>query len=112
MATGDNVRRIVVFPAASQTAGTVNSGGSAVPESYTEVIIFVNTTVLTGTLDVSYEISPDDGTTWYSRTSATQVTATGLTYTVIIEGIGSFFRIKSVVATGPITRSITCEFKR
>lgn len=109
---GDNVMRIVDFPLASQSAGTVNSGGSAVPESFTECHIFINTTVLTGTLDVRYQISPDDGTTWYTKQSATQVTSTGQSFFVIVDGIGSYYRIQSVVATGPITRSVTVEFKR
>lgn len=109
---GVNIRRIVEFPLASQSAGTVNSAGAAVPESFTECIIFVNTTVLTGTLDVRYQISPDDGATWYTKQSAAQIAATGQSMTVIVNGIGSYYRIQAVVATGPITRSITCEFKR
>ena len=112
MTTGVNVRRVTEFPLASQTAGTVNSGGSAVPESFTECNIFVNTTVLTGTLDVRYQISPDDGATWYTKQSVTQITATGLSLTTIVDGIGSYYRIQSVVATGPITRSVIVEFKR
>lgn len=109
---GVNIRRIPEFPLASQTAGTVNSGGSAVPESFSECHIFINTTVLTGTLDIRYQISGDDGATWHTKASATQVTATGLSFFFINEGIGSFYRIQSVVATGPITRGVTVEFKR
>jgi hypothetical protein len=108
---GVNVRLDLPFALASRGAGTVNSQGNAIPESFTNVLIMVEVTVPGTSLDVSYEVSPDNGTTWFRRDSVAQITAAGTFLHAITDTIGSFYRIK-LVGVGTVTSRVWAEFKR
>jgi hypothetical protein len=111
VASGKNVRLDTPFALASRGAGTYLSQGNGMPESFTNCIIMVEVTVPGTSVDVSYEVSPDQGTTWFTRDSRAQIIAAGTFLHAITDTIGSFYRIK-MVTVGTTTVRCWVEFKR
>jgi len=113
---GKKTRLVEFFASAARTA-TANSGATAAPEAYDECLVFVDTTAASGTmptLDMRYQLSDDDGTTWWTRASAAQITTTGQTLLTIPDTIGRFCRLRAEIGgTSPsFTFTARVEFKR
>lgn len=79
----DKSRAVAQLASAARTASGT-SEGTFLPEQYDELIIYLDVTAVSGvgpTLDVIYEVSPDDDTVadasarWFTHTTFTQATA-------------------------------------
>lgn len=108
------VRVIELLASAARTA-TASSEGTAAVENFDEIIVYLDVTAVSGTsptLDLVYETSPDDGTTWFTHTTFTQVTATGKAIKLITTP-GSFARVTGTVGgtTPSFTYSVHMEGK-
>ena len=104
------------FPSAARTS-TVASEGSALPEAFDEALLMINITAVSGTvptLVVSYQVSPDDGTTWFTKSSTATLNATGQTLVTLPDTIGRFYRLNAVIGgtTPSFTFAAWVEFKR
>lgn len=113
---GKKTRLHQPFASAARTA-TVASFGTAMPESYDEVNVMIDITAVSGTtptLVINYQVSPDDGTTWFTRAATASLTATGQTILTITDAIGRFFRLNAVIGgtTPSFTFAAWAEFKR
>lgn len=72
-------RTITPFASAARTA-TESSGAESVAQAFDEATLFVDVTAVAGTsptLAISYEVSPDNGTTWFTHTTGATITAAG-----------------------------------
>lgn len=84
------------------SAARTTSGASDafdLPGTAREMLLFINCTAASGTdetLDVTYEVSNDGGTTWFTHTSATQITAAGK----------QLLKLTSVGGTGRVSYAI------
>lgn len=106
---GKKTRLVEFFNQA--VSGTVNSPATAAPEAFDEAILFIDTTVAGTTMTVNYQLSDDDGTTWWTRASTAAITATGQTLLTIPDTIGRMARLQAVT-TGSFTITARVEFKR
>ncbi|MBC8552136.1 MAG: hypothetical protein H8D23_21030 [Candidatus Brocadiales bacterium] len=95
-------------------------GASAVfevPQRWDYLLIYMNITAVSGTLptwDMTYQVSPDYGGTWYDHTSFGQATTTG-TDMLKIDSPGKYWRMNYNIggsATPTFTVSIEVEGRR
>lgn len=102
-----------VLPSATVSA-TVNSQGDATCAAYDELEIYVSITAVgTATLTVNYQISPDEGTTWFTRASTATLSANGQTLLAVTAPCGAFSRINAVYGgSGNITYAIWISYKK
>lgn len=99
--------------AARTTSGTQELGDW--PGNFDEVVGYLNVSAIdTGTsLDVVYQVSPDDGTTWFTHTSFTQVTtSTGTERKVFTRPAGVRARISYTIVGTSYTFSVHIEGKK
>lgn len=111
-----NGRVYTVIPSAARTT-TFNHDLEGLAKDYEEMVLYVNCTAVSGTtptLDISYETTMDGGTTWFTHTSLTQLTATGTERKVIPAPIGIESRILCTIGgtTPSFTFSVAAEMKR
>lgn len=111
VASAPSATRAVVLTSiamGASSAATFASAGDSTVSQYDEAIIAVVTTTASGTsptLDILYEISPDNGATWIPYVSVATVTAAGTKQTQIPNCIGSMYRI--LASIGGTTPSFT-----
>jgi hypothetical protein len=83
---------------------------------FDDAIVYINiTNVGTATLIVNYQISPDDGVTWFTlaTTGATPLSANGQTALAVHRPIGCCWRVQGVYGgTGPISYILNVEFAK
>jgi hypothetical protein len=67
------------FPASSATTATITGASFVLPiaDSYTAIVDVGTATGTSPTLDVAFQHSPDNGTSWYTFAKFAQITATG-----------------------------------
>lgn len=87
------------------------------PGMFDEVVGYLNVTAASGTsptLDINYQVSPDDGTTWFTHTSFTQATGTTTERVVFTRPAGVRARISYTLGgTSPdFTFSLHLEGKK
>lgn len=105
-----------VLPSAARTAsGSVDL--NELPGNFDEVVGYVDVTAASGTsptLDVTYQVSPDDGITWYDHTAFTQAVAVTKERKVFTAPAGVRGRISYTIGgTSPsFTFSVHVEGKR
>jgi hypothetical protein len=98
--------------------GTGNTADFEVPSRYDDLLLYLNVTAQSGTsptLDVDYQTSPDNGATWYTHTSFTQVGAATGTEVLKIDNPGHYYRFFWTIggsSTPTYTFSIEVEGKR
>lgn len=100
---------ITPLASASRTA-TGNQTITNWPANFDEVTGYLIVTAVTGaspTLDVVYQTSPDEGTTWFTHTSFTQATA-ATTERKVITQAGNYGRILYTI--GGTTPDFTFSF--
>jgi hypothetical protein len=100
--------------AARTTTG--QSVGSAMPNEYEELNVYLNVTAVSGTtpsMTVTYQCSPD-GTNWYDHTSGSAITAAANQLIKVNANIGKFGRLSYVISgtTPSFTFSAILEGKR
>lgn len=90
-----------VIELVSSAARTATFAGSAyVVKDMLEGRIFVDVTAVSGsspTLDITIQDSPDDGTTWFTHSTVSQITATGQSV-ISITNFGKTIRANCVIA--------------
>ncbi len=102
----------IVFAAAAGRTTTGNSGTIKMPEDVGGIQFILDATTVTGTsptLDVVYQISRDEGTTWYGVARHAQVTAAASKFMTIplttypslgVTLTSANFDVAAVAATG------------
>lgn len=100
--------------AARTTTGTVDMG--AMPDGYTEAVIYLDVTAVAGTtptMTVTYQSSPD-GVTFYDHTAGAEITVAGKQRIAMPNTIGRYGRLSYVIGgtTPSFTFSAVSEFKR
>lgn len=105
----------IPFASAARTA-TASSDKDNTVENFDEGTLHVDATAVTGTsptLAVSYETSPDDGTTWFTHTTGANITAAGKQTTQLTH-LGRTYRITGTVGgtTPSFTYSVHLVLKR
>lgn len=100
--------------AARTVTGSADIG--AMPNEYTEAIVYIDVTAVEGTsptMTVTYQSSPD-GVTFYDHTAGAEITATGKQRIAMPNTIGRFGRLSYAIGgTNPsFTFSAVIEFKR
>lgn len=86
------------FASAARTA-TASSELDHTVENFDEATLCVNVTAASGTsptLAVSYEISPDGGTTWFTHTAGATITAAG-NQVIQLTGLGRASRVTATI---------------
>ena len=100
-------KTITPIESAARTA-TGNHLLSNWPANFDEVVGYLDVTAASGTsptLDLVYEVSPDDGTTWFTHTAFTQATAATSERVVFTRPAGVWARL--VYTIGGTTPSFT-----
>lgn len=105
-----------VLPSAARTA-TGNHELAGIPGDWDEIVAYLNVTAAAGTsptLDVTYEVTPDGGTTWYTHSSFTQAIAATSQRLAFTSPVGIEGRILYTIAgTSPsFTFTLHLECKR
>lgn len=103
------------FASAARTA-TASSDKDHTVENFDEGTLHVDATAVSGTsptLAVSYEVSPDDGATWFTHTTGANITAVGK-QVIQLTGLGRTYRVTGTVGgTSPsFTYSVKLVLKR
>lgn len=104
------------IPSAARTA-TGNHDLSGIPGDWDEVVGYLNVTAASGTsptLDIKYQTTPDDGTTWFDHTTFTQATTTTTERKVFTVPVGVKGRLLYTIGgtTPSFTFSLHLECKR
>lgn len=98
------------FASAARTA-TASSELDHTVENFDEATLCVDVTAASGTsptLAISYEISPDNGTTWFTHTTGATLTATGK-QVIQLTALGRSSRVTATI--GGTTPSFTFSVK-
>lgn len=82
--------------------------------NFDEVVGYLNCTAssVPTSLDVIYEVSPDDGTTWFTHSSFAQITTTGSERLVFTRPAGVRGRLSWTIVGTSFTFSIHLEGKK
>jgi len=99
------------------SGGTDYSGTFYTPSAYDDILMYLSVTARSGTtptITVTYQVSPDHGSTWYDHTAFTQIADTTGNEVKLIDNPGQCFRFKYVIggtATPTYTFSVEIEGK-
>lgn len=79
---------------------------------YTEAIVYINATAVSGTPSIAPTVQvSDDDTTWYTHTAGTAITATGQ-QAIKVTNIGPYIRLYlDITGSTSITMVVTCTAK-
>lgn len=99
------------FESAARTA-TASSDKDHTVENFDEGTLHVDVTAINGTptLAVSYEVSPDDGATWFTHTTGSSITAVGKQI-IQLTSLGKTYRVTGTFTAGGASPSFTYSVK-
>lgn len=105
-------RKTSVFKvsAAQAVSGTAQSG-VAPTEGYDEAVVYIKPSAAGTTVTPVIEVSPDEGTTWFTHTTMSAITSTAGVKTAVLTGIGKLMRINYTAVTGSFTIDAWIEGK-
>jgi len=104
---------LTLVPSASRGA-TFNSDGSGIFGNFDELFLFLDVTVVasTGTIQVNYQVSFDQGATWQTHTAMT-ISAGVSQRSVKVTGCCSYGRVNCVYAgAGNVTFAVYADLKK
>lgn len=112
--SGATVGPTTIAAAAGQTLTATAYSATYDLSQFREALLLVNVTAISGTsptFDVNYQISPDNGVTWYPMYTTTSQTAVGKTGKTLAasqgSSLGNLVRLEFVV--GGTTPSVTFD---
>lgn len=97
----------------SANGATADAGHSPnIPtEQHAEANLYINVTAAGTTVTPVIEVSPDNGTTWFTHTTLAAITTTGNTLAKLT-AIGRLMRVNWTAVTGSFTVNAWLECKR
>lgn len=109
-------RLITVLPSAARTATSTAELGGSVNE-FDSVDLFIDVTAVTGTspsMTITYQASPDGGTTYYDGVASTAITAAGRQIVTVSSKLGALARISYAISgtTPSFTFSVIAQYRR
>lgn len=93
----------ILSSAARTTTG--QSPSTYLPKQFQSLTVYIDVTAVTGTspsMTVDYQVSPDDGTTWFTVSSTSAITAVGKARIALADNIGVQARLNyTITGTSP-----------